>query len=561
MQMASLLMLSAAALAAAEKPNPLPAHYFRLMEQGLTRVEERLAAEPSPTLASLEAQDGWKHFPSAMLAAAVLYAKTHAANKHRGDPKMLELALKIGDLSAREQEAGTYDTRLDHDRDTYMWLETYRLLDRELGDERRERWRRLLTALIAEIAADTAKRQDYPLYQSPFIGTSPNHMSVWAGTVYIAGKVFGNKDWERLAAKVMHRFAALEQSPDGYWGEHSSAGPTTGYDYLTSTAVAEYYEHSHDSAALEALHRSTDFHENFTYPDGMPVETINDRNRYWDVSMWGHFGFSHFPDGRRYAQFLTDRHERFSLESLGRIAQDALYFHEGREFPIPQDRERYVHQMSVPSGIRKSGPWVVCLSGIIATQAPTSQFYLDRQSNLSVYHEKSGLIITGANSKRQPELATIAEEIGGQVYHMPMSSRLEMSDREDRLALSYNTFFTVLTVPTPSDQRLDFSVAVTPRGRMAKARFTLQLVLHAGEMLEAGDRSVHLDDQPFDLDFSGAIHHHGWTLKLDQPARLTWPVHPFNPYRNAPETGLEHAVGALVTELEGKPQVLHFAVE
>lgn len=561
MRFAPLLLLAAAAFASSDNPNSLPAHYFQLMEQGLARVDQRLAAESSPTLATLESPEGWKHFPSAMLAAAVLYTKRHSDNKHHGDHKMLALALKIGDLCAREQEAGTYDTRLDHDRDTYMWLETYRLLDRELGDERRERWRRLLIALITEIAADTAKRQDYPLYQSPFIGTSPNHMSVWAGTVYIAGKVFGNQEWQRLAAKVLHRFAAEEQSPDGYWGEHSSAGPTTGYDYLTSAAVAEYYEHSHDPAAFEALHRSTEFHEYFTYLDGMPVETINDRNRYWEIPVWGHFGFSNFADGRRYARFLTDHYEHFSLESLGRIAQDALYYHEGRELPIPQDRPHYAHRMSAPAGIRKSGPWVFCLSGIIATQAPTSQFYLDRQSNLSVFREGSGLIITGANSKRQPELAMIAEEIGGQTYFMPMSSRLDMNDREDRLALSYNTFFTVLSVPPPTDQRLAFSVAVTPRGRMAQAHLTFQLVLHPGEALEAAGRTVTLDDQPLSLDVSDSISHHGWTLHLDQPAHLTWPVRPFNPYSNAPEKGINHAVGALVTELEGKPQVLRFAVE
>ena len=43
----------------------------------------------------------------------------------------------------------------------------------------------------------------------------------------------------------------------------------------------------------------------------------------------------------------------------------------------------------------------------------------------------------------------------------------------------------------------------------------------------------------------GSIRHHGWTLQVDPAARLTWPVHPFNPYANAPEQGLDHAVAAL----------------
>ena len=64
--------------------------------------------------------------------------------------------------------------------------------------------------------------------------------------------------------------------------------------------------------------------------------------------------------------------------------------------------------MSITAGIRKTGPLTTCLSGLIATQAVNSRFYLDRQGNVSVLHEKTGLIITGANSKRQPELATFS---------------------------------------------------------------------------------------------------------------------------------------------------------
>lgn len=344
----------------------LPARYFRLLESGMAQVERRLAAEPDADLQRLEAKPGWRHFPSAILVAAVLYAKSHPANERQSDTKMLSLAQKIGDRLATEQENGYYATRLDHHRDTYMWLEAYRLLERELGEERRARWRQALLDNLTPLAAEVAKRQDYPWYQSPFIGTSPNHYSLWSSTLHLGGRIFGNQEWEDLGARIMHRFAAEEQTPDGYWGEHSRFGPTTGYDYLTTTGVALYWEHSQDSKALEALRRSTDFHKHYTYPDGIPVETINDRNRHWGVYMWGHFGFSHFPDGRRYAEFLTSFYSeaRMDLESLGRMAQSALYFHEGPVAPIPQDQLRYAHQMSVPAGIRKSGPWVVCLSGL-----------------------------------------------------------------------------------------------------------------------------------------------------------------------------------------------------
>src|SRR5437867_9304734 len=53
-------------------------------------------------------------------------------------------------------------------------------------------------------------------------------------------------------------------------------------------------------------------------------------------------------------------------------------------------------------------------------------------------------LFRSANSKRQPELATFSENLLGQVFHMPLSSRLDMSEPQDRLSLSYNTFFSDL---------------------------------------------------------------------------------------------------------------------
>ena len=570
MALVSVLCLSGFSLAASPDSAKLPGAYFRLLEAGAAQVEARLNAEPSATLETLEALPGWSHFPYCILASAVLYSKKHSANPRYHDPKMLALTLRIGDFLADESEKGRYEPRLDSDWDTYMWLEAYRLLDPELGEERKVRWRREIEKIVIPLVPDTIKRLDFPWYNSPYIGTSPNHYAQWASLLLLAGHVFGNDDWVKLGSRVLHRFAAEEQTPDGYWGEHSRAGPTTGYDYVTSTQVALYWEYTHDPAALQALRRSTDFHKYFTYPDGTPVEVINDRNRYWGVDAWGHFGFSNFPDGRRYAEFLTSffhadnltrmdpqwEHWGLTLDALGRLAQSALYYHEGRTEPIPQDQANYSYQMSIPAGIRKTGPWVVALSGVINTQS-LSQFYLDRQSSVSVFHEKYGLIISGANSKRQPELATFSEKIEGQIFHLPLSSRLQMNEREDRLSLSYQTFFSDLYVPAPSEKELRLRFVLTGRGTPAEeTKLNVQLCLKAGEILETGaGKRIVLGTERVELspeDLRGEIRHHGWTLKVDPTARLVWPMYPFNPYMNKPETKLDHAVGLLSVPLQAK---------
>ncbi len=524
----------------------LPGRYFRLMEAGLARLD----AAPRP--AQPEARPRSHFDPGALLVATVLHAKAHPANPRRGDEKLLALALGLGDRLAAEAERGVYVNRNDHHRDTYMWLEAWRQLEARLGEARRARWRRALETLITGMAADVAERQDRPAYTSPF-GVSVNHTALRASTTHLAGLVFDRPEWARLGARVMHRYAAEEQAPDGYWGEHSLAGPTTAYDYLTAAGVALYFEHSRDPAALEALRRSTGFHKYFTWPDGQPVMLIDDRRRHAYVSPWAHFGFSHFPDGRRYAELLTGalREGPPSMEHLGRLAQDALYYHDGPTAPIPQDQPSYVHRMSVPAGIRKARGWVVCLSGLISTQAVTSRYYLDRQGHLEIFREGTGLIVTGVNSKRQPELATFWERIPAGLFHMPLDSRLRLNPAGDRLALAYNSFVAELEVDPPAPRGLSFRFLVHRRMEPEEAQLTLQLCLKPGGELEtgAGQRLVLGSERVLIEKLGGWIRHRGWTLTVDPAARLTWPVYPYSPYSDGPEKSLEFAVGALSVPL------------
>ncbi|HSB13862.1 MAG TPA: hypothetical protein VLE22_05350 [Bryobacteraceae bacterium] len=537
----------------------LPGGYYRILEAGADKVESRLNAQPDADLKTLESQSGSRHFPYAILAPTVLYAKQHRDNPRYHDPKMLALALRIGDLLASEDEKGTFEPRGDSDWDTYMWLEAYRLLEKELGEERRARWKRAIERNLALLVDDAKARLDFPWYNSPYIGTSPNHYAQWASNLLLAGQVFRNKEWEELGARILQRFATIEQTPDGYWGEHSRRGPTTGYNHLTLTSVALYWELSKDPAALKALRRVTDFHKYFTNPDGSPVEVIDDRNRNRTVSAWGHFAFSNFADGRGYAEFLANffKPETLTIDQLGRLAQDALYYHDGPKSPAPQEQSRYFHQMEIPAGIRKTGPWVVVLSGIVDTQAINSRFYLDRQGNLGVFHEKLGMIINGGNSKRQPELATFSEKLMGQIVHMPLSSRLQMSDAQDRLSLAYNTFWVDLLMGPPSDKEMSFQVVVNGRGRPSdETLLNLQLVLKSGAVLETGaGRKITLGAERFELsaaELGGLIRHGGWTMSVDPAARLSWPVFPHNPYADAPETSLDQAVGRLTIPLRTK---------
>jgi hypothetical protein len=535
------------------------------MEAGIAKVEARFQAEPSANLKSLEDNRGWRHFPYAILAPAVLYAKEHPQNKHYQDPKMLALAIKIGDLLTDEDEKGTFEPRGDSDWDTSLWLEAYRVLEKDLGEKRRARWQKAIERNVALVLPDAEERLDFPWYNTPYIGTSPNHYAQYAGNLLMAGLTFGNKEWEELGTKILHRFSTVEQTPDGYWGEHSRQGPTTGYNYITLSQVALYWELTEDPAAMKALRRSTDFHKYYTFPDGTPVDVINDRNRHWSPSAWAQYAFSHFPDGRGYAEFLTSFFDpdALSMSDLGRLSQDALYYHEGPVSQPPIRQERFSHRMEIPVGIRKTGPWVVVLSGVVDTHSPNNRFYLERQGHIGIFHEKLGMVITGANSKRQPEIATFSETFGEHEAHTPLSTRLQMSDAQDRLSLGFNTFWTDLLVPAPSDNEMSFRFVINGRGRPAKdLRINLQLALTPGETLETGTgRKITLGSEAIELspdDLGGSIRHHGWTMQLDPAASLTWPFYPQNPYTDSPEMNLQYAVGRLTIPLFLKSRPGHY---
>jgi hypothetical protein len=552
-------------IAADPGPSQLPARYFWLMESATDEVEARLKADPNATLQKLDEYFKSIHFPFSILAPAVFYAKKHPANKRYRDPRMLKLAFRIGDLMAEESKNGNYESRADSDWEIYMWLETYRLLLNELGAERKILWEKEILKNVQPLEEKCIERINFAWYNTPYTGTSPNHYSIYASVIYIAGKVFNNERWKNIGKQILHRFATEEQSPDGYWGELVNSSPTIGYNHLTLGSVALYWEHSRDTSVLPALRRATDFHKYFTYPNGEPVEVMNDRNRHWGVSPWGMFAFTNYPDGRRYAQFLTSffTPDNMDVNLLGRMAQNALYYHEGQLESIPQDQPEYSHRIKEPAGISKKGPWVVALSGLISPKAVINQFYLDRQGHLSIFHDKLGLIITGANSKRQPELATFQEKLQGEYFYMPISSRLQMGADTNRLSLAYNTFFADMYMPTPSEKELRFRFVISGVGRPSEdSRLNLQLCFKEGDTLEtATGRKIILGTEIVELsphDIGGWIHHNGWTLNVDPTAKLTWPVYPFNPYQNKPETSLKQAVGILSVPVQGKEVPGHY---
>ena len=531
----------------------LPAEYYRRLAKWCSVVKDRLKQSPTLRLKELEATRGWYHFPYTVLPAAVLYARQDRANPHYNDRQMLELAITIGDLLVREDNEGAFAPRLDSYRDVYMWIEAFGLLKSDLGGERAQAWAKSLTRNIVLLTPELTSWEDLPAYTENFIGTSPNHFAWWAATTLVGGVHLRRKDWFDLGNRILRRFATTEQNPDGFWGEHNPNGPTGGYNYLTTLSVGVYWEHTKDPEALKALRRATNFHENFTWPDGNLIELFNDRNRYWHISYWGQFAFTHFPDGRGYAELLM-RHlddATIDLDALGLLGQNALYYHAGPVAPPAPALPAYVHRLqSAQGGVRKRGPWVSALAGLIDTPLPHSQWFLDCQANLALFNTSSGPIINGAHSKHQPELATFSEKIDNEWISKPKGSRLTQSEKADTLALAYNSFSTEIILPAQTEHECLIEVHINGRGHAPQeAWMALQLCLKQGQMLTTGSsHATKVSTERLLLNaeqLGGSITHNGWTLDLDAEASLEWPCLPYNPYLNANETKLDHAVALL----------------
>jgi hypothetical protein len=117
------------------------------------------------------------------------------------------------------------------------------------------------------------------------------------------------------------------------------------------------------------------------------------------------------------------------------------------------------------------------------------------------------------------------------------------------VSVAGNTFVADTDVAPPTGARLPFQFTVQHKGKPAEAYITLQLCLKPGEAVETGTgRKIMLGTERVALaakELGGSLQHRGWTLTWDAAARLDWPVFPYNPYAEGPETSLEFAVGAL----------------
>lgn len=475
---------------------------------------------------------------------AVAWATRSDDNPFFHDPKVLDAIMAGGDALIEAQDKNGM-WRFDKKDGSFWgmiympwtysrWARAYSLIRDAMPEQRRKRWEEALTLGYSGIAATQLGR----------VHNIPTHHAMG---LYIAGIALNRPDWCEQARQFTPKVVAA-QDPGGFWSEHH--GPVVAYDYVYVDALGTYYAASGDVSVLPALKRASGFHAAFTYPDGSCVETVDERNPYNPAIRLGSVGFSFSPEGRGYLErqlaLLDAREQKVSADDL---ASFILYGEEGPAVPAPaaQSDTRFVLGKG-DALIRRKGPWFICLSAYHC-DVPLNRWQQDRQNFVSIYHDRTGLIIGGGNTKLQPLWSTFT--VGGTsllkhkpgdenpkftpdgpLWHVPSNAVIIQSDPVG-LKLSYGDEDCEVFIEMADDRRVNLRACSTANsGHPVEAHLTL--IPRPDKPVETALGAIkHLKTEQFVLsaeESGGWISHAGWRVSLPPGSKAVWPALPHNPY-------------------------------
>jgi hypothetical protein len=528
------------------------------------------------------AQDGWTvENQEVIYALAYLYQFKDAKNPFFGDKTLLNAALKGGDAICDAQyEDGTVEFlmtdgsswgRVYPHKTLFAWLETYDLLKEPVEGERKARWERGLQRMAEGVYQQIQGKRNKRLYSGIFQDEDVNwgwgnfevnYLSTWDGlNVYRAGQIFNRSDWQQTGQRMIH--SAVETlDPLGYWPEFGGPSPRYNVEYLL--AVGLYYEHSGDLAVIPYLERAVNFQIKYVYPNGSAIETLDGLSRYNpEVLTKAHFTFSQFAEGRRFTRFLVDAllKQGVTLPLSSSLLTNFAYYHDGVDEPIPQEKGSYWVSSENKTLVRRKSPWFYCLSGF--TAVPTkNRWGLDRQNFVSVWNEQVGLIVSGGNSKAQPEWSNFVFSRGGHPAYIPSNGVVREKNPRDAVTLSYEDKKASIEVSEKSKKELQIKTRQEDPG--ASATGQLLLYLKSGTTFKTASGSVFsLSEKPVEVsaeNSGGWIEYNGWRITLPPRSKVLFPSYPFHPQERQSRALLSEARGLLSYSLDASVPSATFTI-
>ncbi|MBC8868243.1 MAG: hypothetical protein H8E44_02435 [Planctomycetes bacterium] len=517
------------------------------------RLVEQLASDVPAILKTYDAESGrfgtgiWicrDQHP--MYPLAVAYATQGERNKYHKDRELLEVIVKSGDpLIENMDERGRWIFE-KKDGSTWgmiwmpwtysRWIRTFALIRDDMSPDDRKRWEQALKLGYTGISGNC-------------LGHVHNIPAHHAMGLFVAGKTFDRPEWCEQAGDFLAKVAA-RQSDAGYWSE--GVGPVVLYNFVYVDALGTYYGMSKDRRVLPALEKAAAFHRHFTYPDGQNVETVDQRNPYHERVSVGNVGFTFSAVGRAY---LANQWTRFGIDNLDAdlVASLILYGEEGpvEETPAGDEKQTFV---LTEAGVNRAatmrhGSWFVCLSAYTAP-IPKSRWTQDRQNMVSIFHDKTGLVLGGGNTKLQPawsnftvgDISLLSHKPGdtspdflpkGDLHHVPSAAKLVL-DPTFGLDLTYGPETCRIRVQPVDEKTLEYTIEATSNSDLPAAAH-LTLLPHMNSTLETGaGQSIKIIDEAVSISpeqLGGQVAYAGYRLHLPPTASLHWPALPHNPYR------------------------------
>jgi hypothetical protein len=350
---------------------------------------------------------------------AYLYTLDHAENPWKGNARVFEAVRRSleNNVAILMPDGRTMYSSHDHTPGphgnnwrNFTWLRTWELLRSALDPKLEQACRiGLERTLPSQVKTAEENINEKGFCQNHNVRNHP----VWHLLATLAlGRAFGKEKEAAWAAGELEKIAAC-QHPAGCWFEHN--GPVSVYQHITVNGLGHYQALTGSEPMRAALHKALEFKRLFTYPNGHPVETVDGRTRYLGAVMsipcatW-----AETAQGRATLHLLLDRLLEQPLGNGYTVHSGWLglpFFTQfARDLPAAEPQEKLpaalpgdgVHQApGLPVQVLRKGPWTVVLSAFTRPEAPQQRWMLDYQTHLSVFHEKSGLIIGGGGGKRQ----------------------------------------------------------------------------------------------------------------------------------------------------------------
>ena len=493
---------------------------------------------------------------------AYLWACDDTHNAHRGSPRVLDAALRLGDFLAQtvddkgvlHYDSNGYRVRSVTQWLMHAWLEAWMLLERELGPARAAAWRARLEAGAATVLEEIRRWNRLPKFHTRSFDTSPNHASLYAAYAYRAGQLFGHADWLREVDAFMDKFVLL-QDADGFWPEYE--GPVTAYGFMTLCGVALWADYAGRADIAPRVERSAAWFSRVFHPDGAPMICLDGRMQgHKAVSPFAHFAIARTSEGRALIDLVTRDWptRRLTTWEFMHAAQNHRYWPAGGSTGRLPLAGAMAYRMNRTACTRREGPWSWALQAIVTPQWPDTPWSLDRQTLIELHHVDAGTVLEGSNCKQRRQAATFGTSRDAQDA-LPVSSDLDAN--VSRLDARFGAFAAELAVEPGADGALILSARARDFAAADTVYFRLQPGVHLGTeislVVEAPQsptrgkkklitpeggcatqatsaRQITLGSERFSIEGVRSLSWGKVALDFDAPARVWWPMEGYDSY-------------------------------